>query len=54
MGLYLDKDFSELGASPDGLVFDKEDSKYVGLIEIKCPYYTSNFTLDQIKSDALT
>ena len=30
------------GASPDGAVNSKEDGKYVGLIEIKCPIETTH------------
>ena len=37
-GIWLFPD-GDLAASPDGIVVDKEDaSKYLGLVEIKCPY----------------
>ena len=50
-GLSVHPSFPNLGASPDGKVFDPStDSKY-GLLEIKCPFSKRGETLDQPAAD---
>lgn len=46
-GLWTSKRAPWLGASPDGIVFDKESCKE-GLLEIKCPFRAKEYTLDQL------
>lgn len=40
-GLFIDRDNPYLGASPDGLLDEN------GLVEIKCPLSTENFTAEE-------
>ena len=40
-----------LGASPDGLNYDKEHSDHPGLLEIKCPSNRRNSSLADLLSD---
>ena len=38
VGLLIQNQLFWLGASPDGVIFDKQNIPHVGLLEIKCPY----------------
>jgi len=39
-----------LGASPDGLVYDREDAQQpVGILEVKCPYYVRDRHFMELK-----
>ncbi len=51
-GLIIDVNYSELACSPDGFVIDIETEEIVGLLEIKCPSETKNFTLEEIENDS--
>lgn len=43
-GLVVNKEFSFLGATPDGKVCDNEMS---GIVEIKCPFSARNMTIEE-------
>ena len=37
-GFFIHPEEGWFGASPDGIVLDKSDESYKGLLELKCPY----------------
>ena len=47
-GLFVNKQFGFLGATPDGIVCDNGSC---GIIECKCPYSARNLTIDQAMSE---
>ena len=40
-----------LGASPDGVIFDKQNIPHIGLLEIKFPYTKRNSSIEDIVND---
>lgn len=46
-GLFIDKTYSFLAASPDGIVICNHCCPSVGLVEIKCPFTHRNCTLKE-------
>ena len=51
-GLAVSTDYQYIGASPDGVVFNKSANPHFGLLKVKCPY--SAFTKSQSGKDAAT
>ena len=46
VGLVIQRLLFQLGASPEGLIYDKEYSDNPGLLEIKCPSNRRNSPAD--------
>ena len=51
VGLVIQPLLFWLGASPDGLIYDKEYSDHPGLLEIKCPSNRRNSSLADLLKD---
>ncbi len=45
IGLNISIEYPEFGASPDGVLVDRKSRRRVGLIEVKCPFGTYDYTL---------
>ena len=48
-GIVLDTDYRYIGASPDGMVFDKSTRPRYGLLEVKCPFtaYSRSWSVEE-------
>ena len=51
VGLIIQTKLFWLGASPDGVIFDKQNIPHIGLLEIKCPYTKRNSSIEDIVND---
>ena len=40
-----------MGATPDGVIFDKQNIPHIGLLEIKRPYTKRNSSIEDIVND---
>ena len=49
-GIIIQSQLFWLGASPDGVIFDKKIQE-IGLLEIKCPYNKRNLSIESIITD---
>ena len=50
-GLVISDKYPFLGCSPDGIIINKANKKWMGLIEIKCPYSHKDFNQKQFYVD---
>lgn len=41
-GLVISQEFPFIGASPDGIIVDKDTGEWKGVFEVKCPYSHRN------------
>ena len=51
VGIIIQTKPSWLGASPDGVIFDKQNIPHIGLLEIKWPYTKRNSSIEDIVND---
>ena len=49
-GIIIQSQLFWLGASPDGVIFDKKIQQ-IGLLEIKCPHNKRNLSIESIITD---
>ena len=49
-GIIIQSKLFWLGASPDGVIFDKKNQE-IGLLEIKCPHNKRNLSIESIITD---
>ena len=50
-GIIIQSQLFWLGASPDGVIFDKKKIQEIALLEIKCPHNKTNFSIESIITD---
>ena len=51
VGIIIQTKLFWLGASPDGVIFDKQNIPHIGLLETKCPYTKRNSSIEDIVND---